>query len=287
MLSDSRMSATAARGSARHHEAMPSGAALAGRQPGGHVGPFGRQPAHRVLRERGITQTSLCPVVGRSSSVVSGVLNGFWAPDTAFVRAVSDHLALPKDELFSSGLLEASMARGEPRLAHIAQARRARVGRLGRQPAYWILRQRGIHHAEICRLTGQSSGYVSMVLNGSMAPTPSFVNAVVEFLGLTSAELFTDELIEAVRGRIAGLGGPPPSRRAGPHGRQPAYWLLRERGIRQTDLGAVLGRTGGHVSQVLNGFVLADRPFVEAVNDALGLAPSELFTDQVLRAIRA
>ena len=97
-----------------------------------------------------------------------------------------------------------------------------------------------------------------MVLNGSIVPTNSFIDAVARFLELSSAELFTDELIAASRGRIAGLVGAPPSRRVGLHGRQPAYWLLRQRGVRQTDLGAVLGRPGGDVSKVLNGFILPD-----------------------------
>lgn len=257
---------------------MPPEPAPTGREPRVHVGPFGRQPAYWLLRRRGVTQTTLSGVVARSISYVNAVLNGWWAPDTAFLTAVSDLLALPREELFSPELLEASVLRGEPRLAHVGQARRGRTGRFGRQPAYWILRQRRVPHGEICRLTGQSAGHVSMVLNGSTIPTLSFVDAVAEFLGLAAAELFTDELLEASRTRIGGVAGPSPSRRVGPHGRQPAYWLLRERGIRQGDLGAVLGRTAGHVSKVLNGFIAADTRFVEVVSDALRLAPSELFT---------
>ncbi len=61
--------------------------------------------------------------------------------------------------------------------------------------------------------------------------------------------------------------------------------MLRERGVRQTDLGAVLGRPGGDVSKVLNGFILPDRRFVEAVSDLLELPPRELFTDRVLEAL--
>jgi hypothetical protein len=100
---------------------------------------------------------------------------------------------------------------------------------------------------------------------------------VGEFLGLAPAELFTDELLEGSRTRIAGRPGPPPSRRVGPYGRQPAYSLLRERGLRQHALAGVLGRTSGHVSQVLNGFILPDRRFVEAVSDALERPLCELF----------
>ena len=178
---------------------------------------------------------------------------------------------------------------GRQRGSHIGsfgrQAQPARLGPFGRQPAYWVLRDRQIQQAEVCRATGHSSGYVSMVLNGSMVPTDSFIDAVARFLELSSAELFTDELIEASRSRIAGLVGAPPSRRVGLNGRQPAYWLLRERGVRQTDLGAVLGRPGGDVSKVLNGFILPDRRFVEAVSDLLELPPRELFTDRVLEAL--
>ena len=115
-----------------------------------------------------MAQASLSTVVGRSVSFVNGVLNGAWVTDMAFVTAVSRFLQLPKERLFSAELLEASSLRGKPRLAHLAQARRARVGRLGRQPAYWILRERRVRQAEISRLTGQSSGYVSLVFNGSM-----------------------------------------------------------------------------------------------------------------------
>jgi len=257
--------------------------ARAGRKPGGQVGPFGRQPVYWVLRERGVTQVSLGPVVGRSTSYVNGVLTGFWAPDTTFVSAVSDFLELPTEALFTAELLEASALQGEPRLAPLGQVRRARPGRFGRQPAYWILRERRVRHAEICRVTGQGSGYVSQVLNGSRVPPPSFLDAVGEFLGLAPAELFTDELLEGSRTRIAGRPGPPPSRRVGPYGRQPAYSLLRERGLRQHALAGVLGRTSGHVSQVLNGFILPDRRFVEAVSDALERSLCELFTDEVLK----
>ena len=116
-------------------------------------------------------------------------------------------------------------------------------------------------------------------------PTPSFVDAVAGLLDLAPSELFTAELLEASRVRTCiGPYGAPPSRRIGPYGRQPAYWLLRERGIRQADLTPALGRAGGHVSSVLNGFIPPDQRFVETVSDVLHLAPSGLFTDEALRA---
>lgn len=91
--------------------------------------------------------------------------------------------------------------------------------------------------------------------------------------------------MEASRTRDARLVGPPPSQRVGPYGRQPAYWMLRERRISQTDLGVAIACRGGHVSKVLNGFVLPDGRFVDAVVDALGMAPTELFSAEVLDAL--
>lgn len=167
--------------------------------------------------------------------------------------------------------------KAKPQLAHYGQAPRARIGRFGRQPAYWILRER-----RICGVTGQSSGYISMVLNGSMVPKASFIEAVGTFLRLDPTELFTAGLIEASRTRD--FVGPPPSPRVGPYGRQPAYWMLRRQGIRQHHLGAVLGRSPGQVSRVLNGFILPDQRFVEAVSNELQLAPIELFNEDVLDA---
>lgn len=249
------------------------------------MGTFGRQPVYWLLRERGMAQASLSTVVGRSVSFVNGVLNGAWVPDMAFVTAVSRFLQLPKERLFSAELLEASSLRSKPRLAHLAQARRARVGRLGRQPAYWVLRERRIRQAEVSRLTGQSSGYVSLVFNGSMVPTPSFIDCVAGFLGLAPGELFTEELLESTGRRIPGLAGPFPSRRVGRYGRQRAYWLLRKQGIRQADLASFLGRSGGYVSSVLNGYRLPDRRFVEVVSAALKVPSSDLFTDPVLTAL--
>ncbi|HSH61838.1 MAG TPA: helix-turn-helix transcriptional regulator [Acidimicrobiales bacterium] len=217
--------------------------------------------------------------MGRSTSYVHAVLSGWWASDQAFVSAVSEFLGVPREGLFTSEFLEASPLPGEPRLAPLAQARRARVGRFGRQPVYWILRERRLTQVKLCRVTGQDSSYVSMVLNGSRVPSPSFLDVVSGFLGLAPSELFTVELVEASRTRIDdGRPGPPPSQRVGPYGRQPAYWRLRECGIRQHSLAARLGRTSGHVSKVLNGFILPDRRFVEEVSDALGMVPTELFT---------
>ncbi len=259
-----------------------AGRRASARGAGRYVGPYGRQPVYWVLRERGITQTALGSVVARSTSYVSGVLNGFWAPDLAFLAALSETLGLAKEALFSTELVEASQLRGEPRVASDGQARRARPGRFGRQPAYGILREKRLQQGEVCRVTGQSSSYVSQVLNGSRVPDPSFVDGMAELVALDPKELFTTGLIEASRRRMAGLAGAPPSGRVGPYGCQPAYWALRERGIRQGDLAAMLGRSGGHVSRVLNGFLLPDHRFVRAVSDLLDRPPAELLTADVL-----
>jgi len=77
---------------------------------------------------------------------------------------------------------------------------------------------------------------------------------MAKFLELTPAELFTNDLLDASRLRVTGLSGASPSQRVGRYGRQPAYWRLRECGIRQSDVGAMLGRNGGQISRVLNGF---------------------------------
>ena len=61
--------------------------------------------------------------------------------------------------------------------------------------------------------------------------------------------------------------------------------MLRNQGIRQADLASFLGRSGGYVSSVLNGYRLPDRRFVEVVSEALKVPPSDLFTDQVLTAL--
>lgn len=265
-----------------HHEGMPREAPAVGRKQAGQVGPYGRQPLYWLLRERGITHSMLGATTSRSTSYVGGVLNGFWAPEIAFVSAVSDWLGLPKETLFTPDLLEASVRRADPRWVHGAQARRARVGRFGRQPAYWVLHERRIRQVELEPVVGRSQGQISQVLNGVTVPDPSFLEAVAEFLGLTSAELFTAELIEASRARNPGVAGPPPSRRVGPYGRQAAYWRLREHGIRQQALAAALDRSSGHVSKVLNGFLLPDQQFVEAVSDFLREPSAELFTDEAL-----
>lgn len=69
-------------------------------------------------------------------------------------------------------------------MASDAQARRARLGRFGRQPAYWILHDRGVPQVEVARVTGTSGGAVSQMLNGSTVPPPSVIEAVGELLGL-------------------------------------------------------------------------------------------------------
>lgn len=254
------------------------------RKPGSQVGRYGRQPLYWRLRERGISQASIGALVGRSTSYVHGVLSGCWAPGTAFITSVSRHLGLPSEALFTDKLLEDS-ERNLLRPEDDARARRARIGRFGRQPAYQVLRERGVRRADLATVTGSSQGHLSRVLNGSAVPTPSFVDAAAGLLDSDSSDLFTAELLEASRTRTrVGPFGAPPSRRVGPYGRQPAYWVLRERGIRQGDLIPALGRAGGHISRVLNGFMPPDDWFVDTVSELLGLAPSELFTVGALRA---
>lgn len=267
---------------------MPSEAVTTGRRTGGQVGPYGRQPVYWALRERGITQTALGPVVARSTSYLGGVLHGWWAPGAEFVSAVGAFLRVPVTELFTEEMLKATRHQGEPRIASLGQARRARTGRFGRQPAYWVLRERRIPQGDLMPLGGRSTSHVSQVLNGSTVPDLSFVESVSKVLDLAPSDLFTADLLDASRRRVPGLVGPPPSRRVGPYGRQPAYWMLRNQGIRQNDLGVILGRSdGGHVSKVLNGFLLPDVRFVVATSDLLGLPPAELFRDQVLKEQRS
>lgn len=210
------------------------------------------------------------------------MLSGFLVPEAAFVIAASHFLAVPKEALFTGELLAASQLRGQlPRAIH-GQAPRARVGRFGRQPAYWVLRERRICQAELVSVTGRSQGHVGQVLNGATVPEQSFVTAMAKFLELTPAELFTNDLLDASRLRVTGLSGASPSQRVGRYGRQPAYWRLRECGIRQSDVGAMLGRNGGQISRVLNGFSPPDQRFVEVVSEVLKQAPSMLFTKDVL-----
>ena len=163
-------------------------------------------------------------------------------------------------------------------------SRPPRIGRFGRQPAHGLLRARAIPQAEVARVTTRSSGYVSEVLRGAIAPDPSFVEAVSALLDLGPDDLFTEGLLDAVaRRRQPGhrlLGRP--SGREGQYERQPAYWLLPDRGIRQEDLIPVLGCSRGHISAVLNGFSLPDAGFVKTLSETLAAEPSDLFTPEVL-----
>jgi transcriptional regulator with XRE-family HTH domain len=154
----------------------------------------------------------------------------------------------------------------------------------GDSQPHGVLRARGVRQAEVAQVTYRSNGYVSEVLRGSMAPDPAFVDAVSAFLDLRPEELFTEGLLVAVDRRRQGpsrLVGRP-SGREGPYGRQPAYWLLRSRGIRQEDLIPVLGRSRGHVSAVLNGFSIPDAGFATRLSELLGADPGQLFTSEVL-----
>ena len=255
------------------------------RRPPGRVGPYGRQPAYWLLRERDMSQQELGAFLPCSTSYVNGVLNGHWVPDPSFLAAAGEFLGEPPEALFTPDLLEASEVRRREGAAGAA-AIRGRVGPYGRQPAYWVLRTRGIAQTELKAVTGRSHGYVSQVLNGSAVPDPSFVNTVAEFLGLAPDDLFTSELLQsASRHRPAVATGAPPSHRVGPYARQPAYFMLRERGVRQRDLASITGRSTGFVSAVLNGFSVPDRGFVEAVGEKLKRSKGELFSAEVLRLL--
>jgi len=249
------------------------------------VGPYGRQPVYRVLRERGVTQARLAAALSRPVNNVNGVVNGFWAPAPAFVRAVADFLDLPATALFSEELLESTALRG--RGGRPANARRpATPGRFGRQPAYSVLQDRGLRQVQLAAATARTGGYVNRVLNGAALPDAAFVEAVAGFLGLGAGDLFTPEVVEASSAPRSSLpSGAPPSRRVGRFGRQPAYWVLRSGGIRQGDLVPTSGHSGGYISAVLNGFSLPDSSFVEALTSVTKLHPGELFTTEVLDAL--
>lgn len=72
----------------------------------------------------------------------------------------------------------------------------SQVGRYGRQPLYWRLRERGITQASIGALVGRSTSYVHGVLSGYWAPGTAFVTSVSHHLGLPSEALFTEKLLE-------------------------------------------------------------------------------------------
>jgi transcriptional regulator with XRE-family HTH domain len=159
------------------------------------------------------------------------------------------------------------------------------LGRFGRQPAHRVLRERGIPQADLVQLTGCSPGQISEVLRGFRLPSPSLIDALSELLGLSAEELFAPAVLEAARPAPDRLGRPP-SGRAGPFGRQPAYWALRKRGMRQDDLMVLLGRSRGHISAVLNGFALPDVRFVQKLSETLAIEPSELFAASVLEQVK-
>ena len=258
---------------------------LAARRPPGREGRFGRQPAYWALRERDISQGELATFLSRPTSYVSGFLNGFWAPGPSLIRRVGEFLGAAPEALFTAEVLEASKPAGQDGPADTA-AGRGRVGRHGRQPAYWLLRNKGISQTKLVAATGRPHSYVSQILNGWGVPDPSFVRKTAEFLDAAADDLFTSELLEAAsRPRPPRRGGAPPSRRVGSHGRQPAYWVLREEGVRQGDMAARLGRSTGFVSAVLNGFSVPDRSFVEVVAKVLKRSERELFSAGLLQAV--
>ena len=151
------------------------------------------------------------------------------------------------------------------------------------------MRERGIRQAELMAVTGRSNGHVSNVLNGVQVPDAAFIQAVCAFLGPESEQLFTAVLElsrERERSRHNRFVGWPATGREGSFGRQPAYWVLRRRGIAQADLVSVLGRSGGYISTVLNGHRPPDSGMVEQLSQYLALDPGELFTASVLERLR-
>jgi len=231
-------------------------------------------------------QEELGALVSRSSSYVSGVFNGFWAPDPSFVRAVADVLGKRAEALFTAELLQASELRASG-AGVSATTTSAGVGRYGRQPAYWLLRARGIPQAKLGAVTAHSQGYVSQVLNGSGLPDRSFVKRAAEFLNVAADELFSSEVLQATsRPRPPAPRGAPPSQYVGRYGRQPAYFALKDHGVRHQDLANIVGRSTGFVSAVLNGFSIPNGRFVDAVRETLGRrSKGELFTAELLQAM--
>ncbi len=167
----------------------------------------------------------------------------------------------------------------------VARRPPGRVGRYGRQPAYWLLRERGMSQQQLAALIHRSTNYVNGVLNGHWVPDRSFLAAVSEALGEVLEALFTADLLEAseLRRIGSGAGAAAVRGRVGAYGRQPAYWVLRARGIAQAELVAVTGRSHGYVSQVLNGSAVPDPSFVRTAAEFLGLAPDALFTSELLQ----
>ena len=73
-----------------------------------------------------------------------------------------------------------------------------------------------------------------------------------------------------------------PGSKLGRYGRQPLYWHMRERGVTQASLGAVVGRSTSYVHGVLSGYWAPDAAFITTVSDHLGLPRETLFTDKLL-----
>ncbi len=106
--------------------------------------PYGRQPVLDVLQERGLPQTALVAVTKRPIGYIYGVLKGNWAPYGEFTQAVAKFLKLPPEKLFTPEILEASRFRDSGAGPTNRVPRHPLVSRYGRQPVYWVLRERGI-----------------------------------------------------------------------------------------------------------------------------------------------
>ena len=105
-------------------------------------------------------------------------------------------MELAAHDLFSAELLQAASrsrpaaARGAPPSQH--------VGRYGRQPAYFVLRDQRVRQQDLAGAVGRSTGFVSAVLNGFSVPDRSFVEVVAQVLKRSERELFSAELLQAV-----------------------------------------------------------------------------------------
>jgi hypothetical protein len=70
------------------------------------------------------------------------------------------------------------------------------------QPLKGVLAVRGITNREFARKHNFSAAFVGRVNNGRCAPTPRFRAAAVEETGLSEAELFRDDAVQAAARRL-------------------------------------------------------------------------------------
>ena len=88
------------------------------------VGRFGLQPAHALMRERGIPQAELMALTGRSNGHVSNVLNGVQVPDAAFIQAVCAFLGLESEQLVTPPCWSSPVRGSGPRTTGSSVGRR-------------------------------------------------------------------------------------------------------------------------------------------------------------------